>query len=162
YKQLSQQQKNLPPLSAIKAQILERLIMENLQLQLAQRASVTISRDELQEALIGIARQNKIDIKELKNHIEREGMSFSNFQKNIENEILLQRIQQIAVSKRIDISEQDITNFINSEEGKIRFSDAFHIAHIVLSYTPDADDAAREKTRQLADRIIAQLRAGHS
>src|SRR5690606_26513328 len=38
----------------------------------------------------------------------------------------------------------------------------FHIAHIVLSYTPDADDAAREKTRQLADRIIAQLRAGHS
>jgi len=160
YRQLSQQRKNLPPLSAIKSQVLEKLILENVQLQLAQRASIKLSNDELQAALAGIARQNKIDLKELKSHIEKEGMSFSAFQKNIENEIILQRIQQIAVSKRIEVSEQDITNFLNSEEGKITFSDTFRIAHIVLNYIPDADDAEKEKTQQLASSIVDQLDAG--
>lgn len=156
YRQLSQQRENLPPLSAIRTQVLERLILENLQLQLAERASIKLSNDELQAALAGIAKQNKINTEQLKNHIESEGMSFESFLKNIENEILLQRIQQGAVSKRVEITEQDITNFLNSEEGKIKSSASYRVAHIVL------DDATSEKTRQLASSIITQLRAGDS
>lgn len=160
YQQLSQQRKNLPPLSAVKLQVLDRLILENLQLQLAERASIKLSNNELQAALASIAKQNKIDEKELKKNIEAEGMSFETFQKNIENELVLQRIQQAAVSKRIEITEQDITNFLNSEEGKIRSSDAYHIAHIILNYPSDADGAIKESVQQQALKIIAQHRAG--
>jgi len=162
YRQLSQQRENFPPLSAIKAQVLERLILENLQLQLAERASIKISNDELQAALSSIARQNNIDVNQLKNNIEAEGVSFEAFQKNIENEILLQRIQQGAVSKRVEVTEQDITNFLNSEEGKIKSSDAYRIGHIVLGYSPGVNDDEKEKTKKLALSIVSQLREGSS
>lgn len=162
YRQISQQRQNVPPLAAIKIQVLERLILESLQLQLAERASIKLSNDELQSALASIARQNNIDINQLKINIEAEGISFESFRKNIETEILLQRIQQGAVSKRVDISEQDITNFLNSEEGKIRSSDGYRVSHIVLNYAPDADDTEKDKTRQLASNIVIQLRSGDS
>lgn len=162
YRQLSQQRQELPPFSVIKAQVLERLILENIQLQLVERSSIKLSSEELQAALAGIARQNKIDLKQLKENIEAEGVSFSSFQKNIENEILLQRVQQGFVNRRIDITEQDITNFLNSEEGKIKSSDAYHAAHIVLSYATNADDQAKEKTLQLGKNLVKQLRHGSS
>jgi len=162
YRQLSQQRQNLPPLSVIKIQVLERMIVENLQLQLAERASVKLSKEELQSALASIAKQNNISLKDLESDIEKGGMPFSAFKKNIQNEILLQRIQQGAVSKRVEITEQDITNYLNSEEGKIRSSEAYRVGHIVLNYAPDANDAVKEKTHQLAEKIIAQIRSGSS
>lgn len=162
FRQLTQQGKSPPPLEIIRPQVLERLILENLQLQLAERSSAKISSEDLQNAIAGIARQNKISIDELKANIESDGLSFSSFQKSIENELLLQRIQQAAVGKRIDISEQDITNFLHSEEGKLKTAPVYHLAHIILGFSANVDEAEKNRLQILAKQLVMKIRSGES
>jgi len=157
-KQQLKSRHDLPPDEILRQQILERLIVESLQLQLAERAGATISNEELQGALQDIARQNDTDIAGLQKKIEAEGISFKNFAKNIEQEILIQRVQQSALSKRVVVSEQDIANFLSSEEGKLRSATVYHLAHILLLVSDETNDSEKSKTALQATQLSNQAK----
>ena len=146
------------PDEVLREQVLERLILESLQLQLAERAGITVSNEELQAALKSIALQNDSDVAGLQKKIETEGITFKVFVKNIEQEILMQRVQQVAISKRVVISDQDVVNFLNSEEGKLRSATSYHLAHILIPVSSDASDRDKAAAEQLAKQIVAQAR----
>lgn len=143
-------EKNLPspPRDMLRQQVLERLIVESLQLQLADRVGLKIPPEELDAALQSIARQNNLDTTTFRNKLESSGIKYDEFRRSIEQEMTLQRIQQAAVSKRIDISEQDVTNFLNSEEGKQSRTIQYRAAHIVLA----------ANSEDLAKTLVAQAR----
>lgn len=155
-KHQSQKSNEAMPDDILRQQVLERLILESLQLQLAERAGITVSNDELQEALKSIAAQNDSDLAGLQKKIEAEGITFKVFIKNIEQEILMQRVQQVAISKRVVISDQDVRNFLNSEEGKLRSATSYHLAHILLPVSDDASATEKNSVEQLAKQIVAQ------
>lgn len=154
--------RDFPPDDILRQQVLDRLIIESLQLQLAERAGATVSNEDLQNALLNIARQNDTNIEGLQKKIEAEGLAFKSFIKNIEQEILMQRVQQSALSKRIVISDQDVINFLNSEEGKQRSATAYHLAHILLPVSEQASDAEKSQTGLLAKQIVDQARTSSS
>jgi len=149
---------DLPSDDVLRQQILERLISESLQLQLAERAGLTISNEELQNALEGIARQNNTDVAGLQKKVEGDGLSYRTFTKSIEHEMIFQRIQQAAVSKRNNVTDQDVLNFLNSEEGKQRSAAVYHLAHILLPLDENSSDTEREKVEALAKHIVAEGR----
>ena len=159
YQQARRQAKSAPPLKIMVPKILERLILESLQLQLAARAGIEISSEELKAELANIAKQDDMSPEMLQNSIESEGGSFSAFQKNIENEMILQYIQQATVNQRIKITEQDITNFLQSEEGKRALSEEFHLAHIVINFSSE-NEIDKKKAIVLAKNILLQLDLG--
>jgi peptidyl-prolyl cis-trans isomerase SurA len=150
--------KDMPPDDVLRQQVIERLISESLQLQLAERAGITVSNEDLQSALQNIAHQNDTDIAGLQKKIEAEGITFKNFTKNIEQEIIMQRVQQVAISKRVVISDQDVINFLNSEEGKQRSAATYHLAHILVPVSDDASDGEKSKAQALANQIVSQAR----
>lgn len=162
YQQLKQQGRELPPQDILLPQVLERLIIENLQLQLAQRASIKISDQEVENTIENIARQSGITPSQLALKIEKEGISFASFKKSIENEILLSRVQQAAISKRIEISEQDIDDYLNSEEGKIKSSDSYHIANIVIDAPQTAGEEFTPALSRIASEVADKIRSGVS
>lgn len=155
--QLKSNQDSTPD-DVLRQQVLERLIVESLQLQLAERAGATISNEELQHAMLGIAHQNNTDMEGLKKQIEADGLTFKNFTKNIEQEIIMQRVQQSALSKRIVISDQDVINFLNSEEGKLRSATTYHLAHILISVDEAAGDSEKSKKELLAKTVYDQAK----
>jgi len=148
----------VPPDDVLRQQVLERLIVENLQLQLAERAGVTISNEELQNTLASIAHQNNTDVAGLREKIEAGGITFKYFTKSIEQEMIIQRLQQAAVSKRIDISDQDVLNFLNSEEGKQKSAATYHLAHILLPLGDGASDIDKARLEATAKQIVAEGR----
>lgn len=155
-----------PPRNILRQQVLERLIVESLQLQLAERVGLKIPSEELDAALQSIARQNGLDAETFRSKLESSGIRYDEFRRSIEQEMTLQRIQQAAVSKRIDISEQDVTNFLNSEEGKQSRLIQYRASHIVLP--ADSSDLAKTLVAQARNtdgfeaRPFAELAKTHS
>ena len=152
--------RELPPQEILQRQVLERLIVESLQLQLGERASVKVSDEQLQQAMANIAQQNRMTPEQFQQELARTGIPYSMFRENIRRQIIIQQVQQGLVTKRIEVSDQDVDNFLRSEEGKLRAQPQYHIAHLVLglSENASADEVAAQEKK--AQDIYAQAQKG--
>jgi peptidyl-prolyl cis-trans isomerase SurA len=118
----------LPPINLLEEQVLDRLIIEEIQLQLADRAGIKISDSELNQTLSRVSSQNNLSLEDFRLKLEAEGTSYKSFRDTIKKELIIQRVQRGRVGGKVDISEQEIENFINSEEGKSQLAE-----HIMFS-----------------------------
>ena len=94
-------QGQVPPEDILKEQIVERLVVESLQLQMAQRAGVRISDEELNDAMRGIAQQNNMTLPQFQQAIEADGISYIEMRDQIRREIRINRVQQGVMRNRI-------------------------------------------------------------
>ena len=123
----------LPPINLLEEQVLDRLIIEEIQLQLADRAGIKISDSELNQTLSRVSSQNNLSLDDFRLKLEAEGTSYKSFRDTIKKELIIQRVQRGRVGGKVDISEQEIENFINSEEGKSQLAEQYNVQHILLS-----------------------------
>ena len=133
--QLKGQNQRLPPEDIMREQIIERLIIESLQLQMAQRAGIRVSDEELNSALGRVAAQNKMTLARFSVEIEKDGISYLEMRDQIRREIAIGRIQQGVMRNRIQVTEQEINNFLESDMGKVVTADEFRLAHILLPFS---------------------------
>ncbi len=152
----------LPPLNLLEEQVLDRLIIEEIQLQMAERAGIKISDSELNETLSRVAAQNKLSLEEFRIKLESDGTSYRSFRDTIRKELILQRVQRGKVGAKIDISEQEIENFINSEEGKTQLAEQYNVQHILLSVKSGLREEEINEIEQSALSLIERLKEGES
>ena len=110
--QLQQSGTQTPPDDVFQRQVLERLILDKLQVQLAQRAGIKIGNQDLNRAIASLARRNDLSLREFRDILERDGYDFGNFREQIRNEMLIQRIRRQRVLDRITVSEREIDNYL--------------------------------------------------
>lgn len=151
---------SLPPDEILTEQILERLIVESLQLQMARRAGVRVSDAELNTAMARIADQNQLSLPEFREALAKDGISYRTMRGQIEREIMIGRVQQGVVNSRIEISEQAISDFLNSEAGKELTADELRVGHILLATDSDMNQAQIQTIRANAQSLVDRLRAG--
>ena len=123
----------LPPLNLLEEQVLDRLIVEEIQMQIAERAGIKISDSELNQTLSRVSSQNNLSLEEFRIKLEEEGTSYRAFRDTIRKELIIQRVQRGKVGAKIDISEQELENFINSEEGRTQLAEQYNVQNILLS-----------------------------
>ena len=152
----------LPPLNLIEEQVLDRLIIEEIQLQIADRAGIKISDSELNQTLARVAAQNNLSLEEFRIKLEGEGTSYRSFRDTIRKELIIQRVQRGKVGAKIDISEQEIENFINSEEGKTQLAEQYNVQHILLSVSRGSTEKEIEEIKINANSLISRLNDGES
>jgi peptidyl-prolyl cis-trans isomerase SurA len=149
----------LPSDEALQNQIVERLIVESLQLQMAERAGVRVSDDELNQALAGIAAQNNMTLEQFRAALARDGMSWAAMREQVRREFAISRVQQGMMRRRIQVSEQEIKNFLASELGETVTSDEYRLAHILLDLpsNPSAEQirTVRNRAETLRDQLVA-------
>jgi len=149
----------LPSDEALQNQIIERLIVESLQLQMAERAGVRVSDDELNQALAGIAAQNNMTLEQFRAALARDGMSWAAMREQVRREFAISRVQQGMMRRRIQVSEQEIKNFLASELGETVTSDEYRLAHILLDLpsNPSAEQirTVRNRAETLRDQLVA-------
>lgn len=163
--QMRSQGQELPPEQFFVRQVLERLIAESLQLQIAERAGVRVSEAQIDQAFVTIAQQNQLDTEAFQRRLAQEGMTVSSFRETLRRQILLQQVQQNMLGRRIDVSEQDVENFLNSEEGRIFASrvdvnqpvEQIHARHILVKTTVVRDDA---QAQALLNKLRAAVQNG--
>tara|TARA_B100000900_G_scaffold160802_1_gene136521 strand:- start:509 stop:1771 length:1263 start_codon:yes stop_codon:yes gene_type:complete len=152
----------LPPLNLLEEQVLDRLIIEEIQLQMADRAGIKISDSELNQTLSRVAAQNKLSLEEFRIKLESDGTSYRSFRDTIKKELILQRVQRGKVGAKIDISEQEIENFINSEEGKTQLAEQYNVQHILLSVKSGLKEEEINEIEKSALSLIERLKEGES
>ena len=157
---LRQSNTELPPLSVLEEQVLERLITEEIQMQIAERAGIKISDSELNKTLLGIASQNSLSLEEFRVDIEGQGASYRDFRDTVRKEMIIQRVQRGKVGGRVEISEQELENFINSEEGRTKLAEEYSVQQILISIPGKANETQIDKAKNQAVDILEKIRAG--
>ena len=150
----------LPADSALREQILDSMITESIQLQLADRAGIKVNENQLLEALNNIAAGNKMSLEQFRVAVAADGISFNDIREQVRNEIRTSQIQRFSVGERIQISDQDIDYFLASDLGKMASSAEYRLRHILISVAAGASSAEYQKTEAEARQLLIALRQG--
>jgi peptidyl-prolyl cis-trans isomerase SurA len=158
-KQIAASNVQAPPTNVLVSQLMERLVLESLQLQEAERRGVQIDDETLTQAVLNFAQQNGMNLEQLRMALEQDGVSYLEFRDQIRREMIIGRLQRNLVNRRIAISDQDIDDLLDSPYYQQLLSDEFRVGHILLTF-PDDDPAAADQAREKADELVADLRDG--
>lgn len=149
-----------PPNDVLFSQLLERLIMENIQLQMGERAGVRIDDESLTNALEGIAAQNNMGLSEFTNALAADGIDYREFREDVRREMIIARVQRARVNSRIYISDEEIDAFLASPLGRLTLSDEYRVGHILIAVADDAEPAAAAAAEAKANDLYQQLKEG--
>ncbi len=150
----------MPERDVFVGQVLDRLIIENIQLQEANNRGVVIDEQTLSQAVQQFAESNGQTVEEFVVGLESQGMSYRKFREDIRLEMTLSRLQRGMINQRISISDQDISGLLNSPFYKDFFSDEYSLGHIRLDLTDNSSETDKERLVAEADDIVEQLRGG--
>ncbi|GAA4889427.1 peptidylprolyl isomerase SurA [Ferrimonas pelagia] len=145
----------LPSDTALRTQVMERLIIESLQLQMAERMGLVISDIQLDQTLENMAGEQGMSVAEMRAAIESEGGNFAAYREEIRNEITIGQVQRIQVQRRVQISPQEIDTLVALIREQGLEGAEFHVGHILIDGSED-EDAARVR----ADRVMVMLNDG--
>lgn len=159
-RQLAARNINLPPEDVLRSQVLEQLILENIQIQMGSRAGIRIDDRAVNEAIARIAQRNQMSVAAFRQNLEADGLSFDKVRQDISRELILNQVRQRQVAQRVQISEQEVDNFLASPEGQAQRQVEYNLAHILIPTPENASPQAIQSAQSRASEISAQLRQG--
>ena len=132
-KRYSEQGAALPPDEVLLEQVHERLIIQELQLQMADRAGIRVSDTELNASFQNIAQNNQLSLEEFIETIESEGESYQDLREQVREEMIIQRVQRGRVGREVDITEQELNGFLATEGVINQLSPELFVRQILVS-----------------------------
>lgn len=159
-KQIKQSNTTSPPEDLLKKQVLDRLISERIQLSIGYNAGVRISDDELNQAIGRVAASNNLSIDQYIDQLTLEGTSLSVIREEVRHELIIMRVQQASIMRRIRVSDQELNNFLNSEEGQLVSSPDVNIGQILLAVSSNASKASIDRVSNQAMDLYQQIQDG--
>ena len=158
--QMTAQGVAMPPRSELARQVLERMISDKAQLQLARTTGVRIEESAVDNAVENVARQNQITVEELRRRMVADGIVYNQFRTELRDELLVGRLRQREVESRVTVTEQDIDQFLREQEGNNDLaSQEINLAQILIAVpenaTPEQVATLQAKAQQAADRARA-------
>jgi peptidyl-prolyl cis-trans isomerase SurA len=150
-----------PPRDLLQKQLLERLIVNRAQMQLARESGIRIDDIMLDRAIARIAEQNRATVQGLRDQLERDGVSFGRFREEIREEITLQRLREREVDNKLQITESEIDNFVAAANGRPDGAQQeINIAQILIRVPENASAQLIAERKKRAEQAMEQLKSG--
>lgn len=150
----------LPPEDVLRAQVLDHLVSEQIQLQMAKRAGANIPAQELDAMVERIRSTNNLSEEQFAQQLAMEGLSLSALREDIRREMLVRQVQQGSVNRRIQVTESEIENFLNSTEGKFWTSPDYLLGHILIAVPSGSSEKDVAELEAKAKDIQREAQAG--
>ncbi len=150
---LKERKTELPPRSVLRQQVLERLIVQEVQLQRAERAGIKVSDEMLNGSLEDVAQRGNIQFSQLPDALAAQGIDYRNFRDEMRRDITMQLLRQRDVVARINVSPRELDQFLARQEKLPDQNAQYSLSHILISVTATASNeqlAAREARAQEA------------
>tara|TARA_B100000686_G_scaffold345403_1_gene429948 strand:+ start:268 stop:1590 length:1323 start_codon:yes stop_codon:yes gene_type:complete len=160
-KQLEKQGIALPPREILESQMLEREILTRAQVQLANELGMTVGDTALEKSLNRIANANKMSKETFFKLLAKEGVSYSKFREEIRKEMLLIRLKDREVNKRVKVTEREIDDFLTNERNSSETVEEYHLSHIMIRIPELASPEKIDNRRERAERALAKLKNGN-
>lgn len=155
--QLRQRNVRMPPAEELRRQVLERLVMQTLQLNVAERQGITVDSATLDAAVRRVAEQNNMSLSRFRDALSAEGLTMAEFRERLRREIVLSRLRQREMQRRVNVTDQEIEQFLaQNRDG----STEYRLAQILISVPEAASAEAIEAARAEAESVLAELEAG--
>ena len=158
--QLRQQGTPLPPAEQLQRQVLERMIMDRLQLQLARETALRVDDLQLDRTVARVAERNKMSLTQFRQALERDGIQFDKFREEMRNEILLSRLREREVDNRIVVTDNEIDYFLSQQAQSPSAATEFNLSEIMLRLPEQASPEEVNRQHERAEQVLAQLRQG--
>jgi peptidyl-prolyl cis-trans isomerase SurA len=140
--------------------VVEAMISERAQLQLGKEMGVRVSDIELDRAIGRIAESQKMSVQDMRNQMEKEGMTFAQFREQIRNEIVMQRLVDHEVDAKIQVSEAEIDTYLAAEKAAAADRVEIDISQILVRIPENASPEQIAARKARADEVARQLRTG--
>ncbi len=158
--QIEKQGGELPPEKILQKQILERLISDRLQTQMAAQTGLRVDDAQLDKTIERIANQNKMDVTQFKKALADEGIVYRKFREDIRNEILISRLREREVDNKINITEAEIDNYLTTQAAGGASQDEYEVSHILIRAPENSDAETLKKLKEKASQAYLQLKSG--
>ena len=149
-----------PPNNELIQDTLDRLILESIQLQKGGRAGVRIPDEQLNQAVSRIAAQNNMTLEQFQQALEQRNQSYNGMREQIRREMIIQRVQAGNVNQRIQITDQEVGNFMGTQEGQSLTQPQYHVLHALLALKPDASESKIAAARAQVNQAMQRIRGG--
>lgn len=158
--QLRAQGTQLPPREVLEQQMLERMVVDHIQLQFARDNGIQIDDNQLDQYLQRIAESNNMSLSEFRYAIEQDGITWRRFRENIREEMLIGRVREREVDSRIVISDAEVDNYLATPAASTQGGEEYNVAHILLRVSEQAGPEQLLRVRARAEQALSQLQRG--
>jgi peptidyl-prolyl cis-trans isomerase SurA len=156
---LRAQNLDLPPQSVLRQQVLERLVLQELQMQRAERAGIRVSDETLNNALRDVAEQNRIPLAQLPDALAQQGIEYGSYREGMRKELAMQMLRQRDVIARINVSPREIDQFLERQKKAPSERNEYNISHILIAVpqaaTPEQLEEAERKAKEVHEKASA-------
>jgi peptidyl-prolyl cis-trans isomerase SurA len=158
---LAQNNTPLPPDDILARQVLERMIVDRIQLHLAEKAGLRVDDETLRQAVLQIAERNRVTPEQLRQSLREEGIDYADFVEQIRGEITIGRFRSSQVNSQIKISDREVQHFLETQgKSDLDRNTEYLLGHILIATPQAASPAQVQKARDAAERLLAELNQG--
>lgn len=150
----------LPPMNIVRQQVLDKLILETIQTQQAETTGIQVDDLTLDDMIGNIASENGKSIDGLRAALAEEGIDFEQYRENIRKQMIISQLQRRDLENDVNVSEQEIDQFMHSVEGLDALGTEYHLAHILISLKDKPTSDEVEIAQKKADDVIKSLKQG--
>jgi peptidyl-prolyl cis-trans isomerase SurA len=160
-RQLREQNIEVPPPDVLERQVLERMIVDRAQMQLARDSGLRVDDGQLERAIAAIAAENRLTPTQLRDRLQRQGIDFEQFRDEVRGQMVRQRLREREIDSKVQISDADVDAFLAAQSGADAADRSeLHLAQILLRLPEGANAEQIERQRLRAQEIERQLQAG--
>lgn len=152
----------LPPEHVMRNQVLDRMVLEEIQLQQAERAGIRVDDTSLNETLISIARQNNLSLEQFAEAVRADGIDWARFREEIRRDLVINQLRQRRVNQRVRVTDREVDRFLSSELGRQLFEEEYRLAHILIAVPDGASPEEVRSAEGEAQQVLANLENGAS
>lgn len=151
---------SLPSDRALRTQAIERLIVKNLQMQMAERMGIRISDPQLEQTIGNIAANQNATLEQLRAQLIAEGIAYDDYRESIREEIIMGEVRRANVRRRVYITPQEITTLLELMEEQGATQAEYRLGHILIGFPAEPTDEDIAAARERADKVISLLNSG--
>ncbi len=155
---LQQQNTPLPPADVLRRQVLERLVMQELQLQRADRVGIKVGDEQVNAALADDAKRNNLTLQQLPAALASEGIDYASYRDNMRKEITLVLLRRREVLSRINVTPRELDQFIERMKKLPGESDEYNISHILIAVPADSNQAQSDELAKKAEEVYERAK----
>ena len=150
----------LPDEDVIRSQVLERLVLEEIQAQHAERAGIKVSDEQVNAAMGDIAKRQNITLEEFPARLATDGIDYADYRIELKREIARQILRSRDVVQRINITPRELDQYLERQVKTASAANEYNVSHILIAVAQDATPAQLAQARQRADEVEQRARKG--
>lgn len=150
----------IPPNYVLRKQVLEKMIVDKLQRQLAEKAGINVSEEMLNSSVADIAQRNNMNVAQFREELARQGMDYTAFLNNMRNEIVINQLRGREIGGRIKVTDREVDHYLETQDKIGDASIQYHLGHILVAVKEGASANEIQKALAKAGDIVTKLRGG--